>query len=125
MSTDDILLKEESDRLIGCAIDVHNGLGYGFHEKPYENALVAEFKSRSIPYQQQARFNITYKNTVVGEFIPDLIIHDQIIVDTKTIEAIGQIEIGQMMNYLKVTGLRIGYIINFKHPRLQWKRVAL
>ena len=111
--------------MIGCAIEVHNELGHGFHEKPYENALVVEFHNQGIPYQQQRRFNMVYKTVKVGEYIPDLIVFDKIIVDAKVIDEIAGREIGQMLNYLKITGLRLGYIINFKHAKLEWERIIL
>lgn len=119
------LFKAESEEIIGCAIEVHNELGAGFHEKPYENALVVEFQQRRIPFEQQSRFKMNYKGQVVGEYIPDLIAFERIIIDTKVIDRIGQHEVGQMMNYLKITQLRLGYIINFKNRRLEWKRVIL
>lgn len=117
------LYKEESDLLISCAMQVHNSIGFGFHEKPYENALVVEFRFRGIAHEQQRRFDICYRDEKVGEYIPDLLAFDKIVVDAKVIEKITDIEVGQMMNYLKVTGYRLGYIINFKHSKLQWKRV--
>ena len=61
----------------------------------------------------------------VGEYIPDLIVFDKIIVDAKVIDEIAGREIGQMLNYLKITGLRLGYIINFKHAKLEWERIIL
>jgi GxxExxY protein len=61
----------------------------------------------------------------VGEYVPDLIAHDRIVVDTKVIERITDHELGQVMNYLKVTGLRVGLILNFKRAKLEWKRVVL
>jgi GxxExxY protein len=61
----------------------------------------------------------------VGEYVPDLIAYNQLVVDTKVIEQIGDHEIGQMMNYLKITGLKVGVIINFKRSKLEWKRVIL
>ena len=67
-------------------MDVLNGLGHGFHEKPYENALVMEFRARNIPFQQQRVFEILYKGRKVGEYIPDLIVFDRIVVDTKVVE---------------------------------------
>ena len=105
-------------------MEVLNQLGHGFHEKPYENALVIEFQSRGIPFQQQRLFEINYKGRKIGEYIPDLIVFDSIVVDTKVIEKITDREIGQMMNYLKITGLRLGYILNFKNPKLEWRRVV-
>ena len=125
MNTDTILYKMESQKIIGCAIEVHKELGHGFNEKPYENALVAEFQNEQIPFAQQQAFEILYKTIPVGKYIPDLIAFEKIIIDIKVIDTIGPAEIGQMMNYLKVTGLKLGYLINFKHPKLQWKRVIL
>ncbi|MFP4542082.1 MAG: GxxExxY protein, partial [Opitutales bacterium] len=72
---------------------------------------------------QQQRFDILYKGEKVGDYIPDLIAFEKIVVDTKVIETITEREIGQMMNYLKITGLRLGYILNFKQARLEWRRV--
>ncbi|MBL4941886.1 MAG: GxxExxY protein [Colwellia sp.] len=121
----EFLYKEDTHCLIGCAMEVINALGQGLLEKPYENALVVEFQIQSIPFQQQPRFPVFYKTVRIGEYIPDLIAFDKIIIDTKTVEHIGNIEIGQMINYLKITGLKVGLIINFKHPKLEWKRVVL
>lgn len=118
------LYKAESQQIVGAAMEVLNHVGHGFHEKPYENALVIEFSLRGISCEQQKQFDIRYKNRKVGEYVPDLIAYERIVVDTKVIEKIADREIGQMMNYLKVTGLRLGYILNFKQPKLEWKRVV-
>jgi len=106
-------------------MEVINSLGHGLLEKPYENALVVEFNLQNIQFQQQPRFPVIYKSVQVGEYIPDIIVFDKIIVDTKTIDRIGNSEKGQMINYLKITGLKVGLIINFKHPELQWERIIL
>jgi len=125
MNTDqgEVYLREESRQVIGCAMAVLNAMGRGLYEKPYENALVVEFRHRQIPFAQQRTYPLLYREVKVGEFIPDLIAFNLIIVDTKVINRITEIEVGQMINYLKITGLKVGYIINFKHPKLQWKRV--
>ena len=68
---------------------------------------------------------MVYKTVKVGEYIPDLIVFDKIIVDAKVIDEIAGRVIGQMLNYLKITGLRLGYIINFKHAKLEWERIIL
>ena len=117
------LFKEESQQIVGSAMEVLNEIGHGFHEKPYENALVIEFRLRGIECLQQKPFEILYKNEKVGDYIPDLIVYEKIVVDAKVIEKITDREFGQMMNYLKVTGLRLGYILNFNQARLEWKRV--
>jgi len=116
---------KETEMIIGCAFTVLNDLGFGFHEKPYENALVIEFKYRGIPHSQQPCFPLSYRNEKVGEYIPDLIAFEKIIVDAKTIERITDHEIGRMLNYLRATGLHVGLILNFKHAKLQFRRVTL
>ena len=124
MSDSQFLLKEETHRIIGCSMEVINEIGHGFHEKIYENALVVEFRLQGIPYSQQPDYAVIYKQTQVGTYIPDLICFDSVVVDTKTIEKIGDHEIGKMLNYLKITGLHVGLLINFKNAKLEWKRVA-
>lgn len=106
-------------------MEVLNGLGHGLLEKPYENALVVEFGLRNIPVQQQSRFDVIYKGVKVGDYVPDLIAFNQIVVDTKAVEKITDLELAQILNYLKITRLRVGIILNFKRPKLEWKRVVL
>ena len=120
-----LLLKAETEQIIGASFNVLNELGHGLIEKVYENSLVVEFKMRQIAFDQQRRFEVLYKGHYVGEFVPDLIAFGSIIVDTKVIPSIGDYERGQMLNYLRITSLRLGLIINFKHPRLQWERMVL
>lgn len=117
--------KEETHAIIGCAFDVLNELGHGFQEKLYENALVVEFKQRNIAFEQQHRFEVLYRGERIGEFIPDLIAYGKVVVDTKCIDQITDHERGQMLNYLRITGLPAGLTLNFKHSRLQWERMVL
>lgn len=121
----ELLLGEEVGRILDAAIEVHRVLGHGLLEKPYENSLVREFELRGIPCEQQPRFSLDYKGVRVGDFIPDLVAFGSVIVDTKTIDHIGDLEIGQMLNYLRVTGLKVGLILNFKHRRIETRRVVL
>jgi GxxExxY protein len=117
--------KELVFQIVGCAMEVLNELGHGLREKTYERALCHEFKLQGIAYSQQAVFPVFYKDEKVDDYIPDLIVKDRVVVDTKTVDAIGDEEIGKMLNYLRVTGLKIGLLINFKDSKLQWKRVVL
>ncbi len=105
-------------------MEVLNLLGHGFLEKVYENALCVELSRRGIAFEQQRRFLVRYKETPVGEYIPDLVV-SEVIVETKTVEKLGDPELGQMLNYLKITGCPVGLILNFKHSKLEWKRVIL
>jgi len=122
---DKLLFRDEVFQIVGCAIEVLNTLGQGIVEKPYENALVVEFGLQKIPFRQQPVFDVLYKGQKVGLFVPDLIAFDSIVVDTKVIDRITDHEWGLMLNYLRITNLRVGVILNFKHRRLEWERVVL
>jgi len=112
-------------RIAGCAMEVLNEIGHGLREKTYERALCREFDLQGIKYSQQAVFPVEYKGGLIDEYIPDLVVEGRIVIDAKTIDGIGKNEVGQMLNYLKITKLNVGLIINFKNPKLEWKRVLL
>jgi GxxExxY protein len=114
-----VLFRNEVYAIVGAALEVLRELGHGIHEKPYERALAVEFSLRNLPYQQQTAFDIFYKNVKVGRFTPDLVVLGKIIVDTKVIEKISNHERGQMLNYLKITRLPVGVILNFGHAKLE------
>ena len=120
-----LILKDETHRIIGLSFEVLNEVGHGLHEKIYENALVVAFKQSGITFDQQRRFPVMFRGVVVGEFVPDLIGFGTVIVDAKVIDRITDHERGQMLNYLRITKLRVGLIVNFKHARLEWERVIL
>jgi len=121
----DLMFSTETEQIIGAAMEVLNVLGHGLLEKPYENALAVEFRLRSIPFQQQPQYEVMYKDVRVGVYVPDLIVHGCVVVDTKVIDRISNHEKGQMLNYLGLTGHRVGLILNFKRARLEWQRVVL
>ena len=129
MNTDehglDLVAGEVTHLVVGACFEVLNGLGHGLHEKPYENALVIELGLRNVQVQQQRSFEVVYKTVRVSEFIPDLIVGGSVIVDVKVIERITDYERGQMLNYLRITKLRVGLIVNFRKPMLEWERVVL
>ncbi len=87
--------------------------------------MVVEFGLRAIPFRQQPSFDIFYKSHRVGLFIPHLIAFDAVVVDTKVIDRISDHERGLMLNYLRITKLRVGVILNFKHAKLEWERIVL
>jgi GxxExxY protein len=123
--SDGVLLRDEVYRVVGAAMEVLNEVGHGFHEKPYENALVVEFGLCGIAYSQQARFPVVYKGTQIHEYVPDLVTFGRVVVDAKVIERITDHERGRMINYLRITRLNVGVILNFKRAKLEWERVVL
>lgn len=122
---------EELDRLardvIGAAIEVHRALGPGFLESVYEEALCLELQLRGIPFARQITVGVNYKGRRVGEGKLDLLVGDILVVELKAIEDIAPIHIAQVLSYLKMTGHKLGLLINFNVPVLKQgiKRVVL
>jgi len=112
-------------QIMGCCFEVLKELGHGLHEKPYENALMIAFGDAGIAVAQQEPFAIKFRDQVVGQFIPDLVVDGAVIIETKVIDRITDHERSLMLNYLRITGLRVGLVVNFKHAKLQWERVVL
>ena len=120
-----LIEKELRATIIGCAMTVLNELGHGFREKTYEKAMIIEMQEKDLSVDQQAQYPVYYKNKLIDTFIPDLVVENKIIIELKTVDKICDEHIGQVLNYLKVTGLRVGIIFNFKHSNLEWKPIVL
>ena len=102
---------------------VHKELGAGFLEAVYQEAMEMECRKRDIPFDAQKLLPIYYKGQKLQkEYIADLVCFDQIIVELKAVERLTNIEEAQLHNYLKATGLRLGLLINFAAPSLDWRR---
>jgi GxxExxY protein len=99
-----LILGAQVYSVVNAALEVLNKLGHGFHEKPYENALVFELGLRRISCQQQRSYDVVYKGKKVGEYILDLIADGTIIVEPKVVDRISDHERGRMINYLRITG---------------------
>jgi GxxExxY protein len=124
MGTDELIHRELSEAIIGCAMTVHNTLKPGLREKTYERAMIHELAKRGIKTDQQKQFDVLYDSKVIDTMIPDLIVGDAVIVDAKCVTAFDDTHTAQIIGYLSITGLRLGLLINFKHSRLEWKRIA-
>jgi GxxExxY protein len=111
------------ENVIGAAYEVSNVLGCGFLERVYERALMSELAARLIPATSQAVFRVSYKGHSVGDYVADLLVDDRLIVELKCVDCLSPEHMAQCINYLKASGIRIGLLINFQHPRVQWKRV--
>jgi len=99
-------------------------LGPGFLEPVYQEALEIESEARRLPFKAQPTLKISYKEHILKkEYIPDFIFFEQIIVEIKALDRLSGKEEAQVLNYLKVTGYKVGVLINFgSHPKLEWKR---
>ncbi len=108
----------------GALFEVNRVLGPGFLEKVYENALLIELRSRGLKAEAQVPIKVLYKDDVVGEYIADIFVEDRVIVELKTVESLEKIHEAQLLNYLKATGLNIGMLVNFRHPKAEIKRLV-
>ena len=113
-----------SEKVIGCAFKVLNTLGAGFLEKVYENALAHELRKAGLKVEQQRRIEVYYDGVLVGYYIADLFVEDNIILELKTVKAFEDIHLATSLNYLKATKLRLALLLNFAKPRLEIKRVV-
>ena len=121
--TENYLHKELTEQIIGCSYKVHQELGAGFLEKVYQNALAVELTESGIPFKQEFPLNVYYRNYLVGEYIPDFIIDEKVIVELKAVSDLASPHEVQLVNYLKATGLRVGLLINFGKSVVVKRRV--
>jgi len=110
--------QELTKSIIGIYYDVYNELGYGFLEKVYQNAMIIELKSRGYTIQNQKKISVLYKNEIVGDYIPDIIVNNSVIIELKRVEYIVESHESQLLNYLKATHCEVGLLLNFgKDPQ--------
>ena len=117
-------LKDLTYKINGAVFEVNKVLGSGFLEKVYENALLVELRKRGLKAEPQFPITVKYKDEVVGDYFADIMVEDKIILEIKAIESLSKIHEAQLLNYLRATGITIGLLINFKHPKADIKRLV-
>jgi GxxExxY protein len=110
--------------VVGAAYGVSNTLGAGFLEKVYERALMKELGLRGLRALSQVPIPVQYKGETVGDYFADILDEGQLIVELKCVSRITGENVAQCINYLKATGLKVCLLINFQHPRVEWKRIV-
>lgn len=117
-------LNRITERVIGCAYTVSNTLGTGFLEKVYENALAHELRKNGLAVAQQHPIKVLYDGVVVGDFVADLLVEHEVLVELKAVKAFDDVHLAQCLNYLKATGRSLCLLLNFGTPKVQVKRVV-
>jgi GxxExxY protein len=120
----ELIHKKLSESVIGAAMTVLNTLKPGLDEKLYERALVIELRKRGHRFEQQCKFPVHYEGEHIGTLVPDLIVDQCMIADPKVVTAFSEAHIAQMIGYLAITGFNLALLLNFKKPRLEWKRIV-
>jgi GxxExxY protein len=110
--TSDLELNEITEKIIGCAIEVHRHLGPGLLEHADEEALCIEFQLQGLDYQRQVAAPLTYKGRAIGEYRVDLLVEDAAVVEIKSVERYDPVFEAQVLTYLRMTGKRIGLLMN-------------
>jgi len=121
------VLQEEGYKLMGAAFEVYNEQGYGLAEEIYQESLEIELELRHIPYKTKQELTTFYKRRLLKKrYIPDLVTNDQIVVELKAVSEMLPEHEAQLLNYMRVSRMSVGYLINFGHnDTLEWKRFIL
>ena len=114
-----------TEKIIGCAYMISNGLGSGFVEKVYENALAHELRKAGLGVHQQHPIQVNYDGVIVGEYVADLLVEDCVLVELKAVKILDEVHQAQCINYLKATGMHLCLLLNFGTRRVGIKRIAL
>ena len=123
---DSVIFKEESYKIIGVCMEVHNNLGAGFLEIVYKDALEYEFKKANIPYEREKVYEVNYKGIILPHrFYADFVVYENIILEVKGASGIADEFIAQAINYLKVSQNQLALLVNFGKIRLNYKRIVL
>lgn len=124
-NSDAFLFKEDTYKVIGICMEVHRELGHGFLEIVYKDAIEYELRTRGIPFVREKEYKVKYKDVTLKHcFFADLVIFDSIIIEIKAAEGgLSDENIAQTLNYLKVSGCKIGLLINFGRRKLEYKRL--
>ena len=113
-----------TEKIIGCAIEVHKALKNGFQELIYQRALAYEFVLQEIPFAREQEIKVYYKEREVGTRRVDFLVAEEIVVELKAISELNNIHLAQTLNYLEAYNLPLALILNFGEPLLKVKRVV-
>ena len=114
--------EDVTHKVIGCAYQVYNNLGFGFLESVYRKAIVIEIEASGLRVQQESPLKVLYRDQIVGDFFADLLVEDELIVELKSVERLGKVHEAQLVNYLVATGIEVGLLINFGSTGVDVKR---
>lgn len=119
-------LQEETYKIIGIAMEIHSVLGKGFSEIVYKDAIEYEFKKNNIFYEREKEYLVNYKDFILPhKFYADFVVYDKIILEVKSKRGIIEEHNSQVLNYLAISKLEVGLLINFHEKSLDYKRIVL
>ncbi len=120
----ELLYKEEVFKLVGYCMEVHRELGKGQDEILYKDALVVELQRGQIPFTRELKFEVVYKGVnLPHHYYADFVVWSRILFEAKAVEKLTDVHIKQVLNYLAISRLELGLLVNFGGDSLEWKRV--
>ena len=120
-----LLYKDLTDRILKAAYQVHNELGCGFLEKVYQEALAIQMTEMNIPFEREKHLNVFYHGKCLQcDYIADFVVDDKVILELKAVTEMDNVFKAQTINYLKITGYKVGFLMNFGQEEFQFKRLA-
>lgn len=111
-----------TEQVIGCAYRVYNQMGFGYLESIYERCMLIELRKAGLRAESQKPIAVTYDGEPVGDFVADLVVEDDLIVELKSVRLIAPVHEAQLVNYLVATGKPVGLLLNFGETKVQVKR---
>lgn len=114
-----------TEKIIGCAFNVSRGLGHGFLEIVYRNALALELAACGLAVAKEKSFPVLYRGQRVGTYVADIVVNDTVVVELKAVDVLSAAHAAQVLNYLKASRLPVGLLLNFGKPRVEIKRIIL
>lgn len=118
----ELLEKDLTAKIIGACLEVSNELGAGFLESVYEKALVIALTEKDLKVETQVPLKVVFRNRIVGDFYADILVENVVIIELKAVKILCPEHEAQLINYLKATSKKIGLLVNFGKPKLEWKR---
>ena len=120
-----LLYKDLTDRILQAAYTVHNELGCGFLEKVYQEALAIQMTEMNIPFEREKHLKVFYHGKCLQcDYIADFVVDDKVILELKAVTEMDNVFKAQTINYLKITGYKVGFLMNFGQEEFQFKRLA-
>ncbi|MFO7730867.1 MAG: GxxExxY protein [Spirochaetia bacterium] len=111
-----------SRQVIGACFSVHNALGPGLLESAYEGALVIEFQQQGLVIERQAVYPVRYKGQLAGAYVADLVVAGKVILELKSVQSLNKVMEAQLLNYLRLSKVPVGYLVNFNGEKVVWRR---
>jgi len=122
---EEYLHQELTKDILASAFRVHNSIGCGLLEKVYGNAMSWDLKLNNRNVVEEKEFKVVYREREVGAYYGDLVVDEKVIVEVKAVEKLNNVHRAQLLNYLRISGMRVGLLLNFANPKLEYERIII